>query len=99
MNELSNADSLLEFGFTDNFSWLKRNPDDTCVYVLETSEGTTKIGVSNSFLSRIKQIEYTEDIKALRVCHSFYMPRDSAFDLESWLHKFFHFHVDWTTMV
>lgn len=93
MNELSNDDSLLEFGFNDTFSWQKKNADDICVYVLETSEGTTKIGVSNNFLSRIKQIEYTERLSILRVCHSFYMPRDSAFDLESWLHKFFHFQL------
>ena len=74
---------VVEFGFADDLADFKSKYDDSCVYVLEMDNGSTKIGASQKFISRVLSIETETGLHVVQACHSRYMPRQQAFALES----------------
>ena len=93
MKYVSENGDILELGFKDDFLLQKSNSDDSCVYVLEMNDGSTKIGVTKQFLARIANIERDVGLNVIRACHSYYMNRRTAFDIETYLHRHFDLYL------
>ena len=92
---MDNWDIILECGFDDEFAARKNFYHDACVYVLAMSNGSTKIGMSQQFLSRIIQIEHDTGLEVVNACHSRYMPNQAARALEARLHNYFKEYLCW----
>lgn len=64
-------------------------PDKKCAYVLQMDNGTVKIGVTQDFDRRIKEIMNGSGMEVIKHFHTNQMNRMDAFNVESRCHKTF----------
>ena len=64
-------------------------PDKKCAYVLQMDNGTVKIGVTQDFNRRIKEIMNGSGMEVVRHFYTEQMNRTDAFNVESRCHKKF----------
>lgn len=67
----------------------RQSPFTCCVYVLEMSNCTVKIGITGNFKKRKLEIENASGMGVIRHCHSKYIDAKEARDFESYLHGVF----------
>ncbi len=71
----------------------KTNVDDTenlkCVYILEFSNNTIKVGCTGAFSRRARQIAMGSGLKVVNWCHTKYIPSSRAYAIENLCHKAF----------
>lgn len=93
------ADSLEEaflawgWGDTPLMDWLKEPRSERpkkCVYAMEMSNGTVKIGVAQDFEKRANTISHSSGLYIRQKYHTDYMDADKAFALEHKCHQAFH---------
>lgn len=65
------------------------NPILNCVYILEMENGTVKIGCTKNFSERAKQISTSSGLKIKNWCHSEYVEKNIAVQIERICHEFF----------
>lgn len=95
------ADNLEEafiawgWGNTPLMDWLKEPMSERpkkCVYAMEMSNGTVKIGVAQDFEKRANAISHSSGLYIRQKYHTDYMDADKAFALEHKFHQAFHKH-------
>lgn len=71
---------------------VKQNPIKKCVYILKMSNGTIKIGCTENFRRRARQIETASGLKIVDWSHTEYLLAQHAYTVEATCHRAFNDH-------
>ncbi|MBR3746559.1 MAG: GIY-YIG nuclease family protein [Selenomonadaceae bacterium] len=87
--QLSNEDWLKQLAQKLLESVKSAEAQTKCVYVLEMSNGSVKIGVTGNFRRRARAAETGSGLTITDWCHSGYLPSSYAYFVEAECHKIF----------